>query len=50
MLSCRDLAEVMAERGLAVAYTTILRWVQRFATAAIVWLVRQVFLKKQTKR
>jgi transposase-like protein len=29
-LSYRDLVEMMAERGLAVAHTTILRWVQRF--------------------
>jgi transposase-like protein len=29
-LSLRDLVEMMAERGLAVAHTTIMRWVQRF--------------------
>jgi transposase-like protein len=29
-LSYRDLVEMMAERGLDVAHTTILRWVQRF--------------------
>lgn len=29
-LSYRDLAEMMAERGVAVSHTTILRWVQRF--------------------
>src|SRR6202140_4067516 len=29
-LSFRDLVEMMAERGLAVAHTTIMRWVQRF--------------------
>jgi transposase-like protein len=29
-LSSRDLVEIMAERGLAVSHTTILRWVQRF--------------------
>ena len=29
-LSFRDLVEIMAERGLAVAHTTIMRWVQRF--------------------
>ena len=28
-LSSRDLREMMAERGLAVSHTTILRWVQR---------------------
>lgn len=30
-LPYRDLAEMMAERGLSVAHTTILRWVQRYA-------------------
>src|SRR3954451_21922166 len=29
-LSYRDLAEMMAERQLDVAHTTILRWVQRY--------------------
>src|SRR5580698_8322455 len=29
-LSYRDLVEIMAERGLAVAPTTIMRWLQRF--------------------
>ena len=29
-LSCRDLAEKMAKRGVAFAYTAILHWVQRF--------------------
>ena len=29
-LSSRDLVEMMAERGLSVSHTTILRWVQRF--------------------
>jgi transposase-like protein len=29
-MSFRDLVEMMAERGLAVAHTTIMRWVQRF--------------------
>ena len=28
-LSYRDLVEMMAERGLPIAHTTILRWVQR---------------------
>jgi|ERR1700710_2244235 transposase-like protein len=28
-LSLRDLVEMMAERGLSLAHTTILRWVQR---------------------
>jgi transposase-like protein len=30
-LSLRDLVEMMSERGLHLAYTTILRWVQRYA-------------------
>jgi transposase-like protein len=30
-LSLRDLVEMMAERGLLLAHTTILRWVQRYA-------------------
>jgi transposase-like protein len=29
-LSLRDLVEMMAERGLPVAHTTIMRWVQRY--------------------
>jgi transposase-like protein len=29
-LSFRDLVEMMAERGLTPAHTTILRWVQRY--------------------
>ena len=29
-LSLRDLVEIMAERGLSLAHTTILRWVQPF--------------------
>jgi transposase-like protein len=29
-LSYRDLVEMMAERGVAVSHTTILRWVQRY--------------------
>jgi transposase-like protein len=32
-LSYRDLVEMMAERGLVVAHTTIMRWVQRFVPA-----------------
>jgi transposase-like protein len=32
-LSLRDLVEIMAERGLSVAHTTIVRWVQRYAPA-----------------
>ncbi len=30
-LSYRDLVEMMAERGLPMAHTTIMRWVQRYA-------------------
>ncbi len=30
-LSLRDLVEMMAERGLSLAHTTIMRWVQSFA-------------------
>jgi transposase-like protein len=30
-LSFRDLVEMMGERGLSVAHTTIMRWVQRYA-------------------
>ena len=29
-LSCRDLAQMMAERGIVLAHTTILRWVQHY--------------------
>ena len=30
-LSLRDLVEMMAERGLSLSHTTIMRWVQRYA-------------------
>ena len=30
-LSLRDLVEMMAERGLSLAHTTIMRWVWRYA-------------------
>ena len=30
-LSLRDLVEMMAERGLSMAHTTIMRWIQRYA-------------------
>ncbi len=30
-LSLQDLVEMMAERGLSMAHTTIMRWVQRYA-------------------
>jgi transposase-like protein len=29
-LSLRDLVEMMAERGLSLAHTTIMRWVQHY--------------------
>ena len=29
-LSLRDLVEMMSERGLSLAHTTIMRWVQRY--------------------
>ena len=32
-LSLRELVEMMAERGLSLAHTTIMRWVQHFAPA-----------------
>jgi transposase-like protein len=31
-LSSRDLVQMMAERGIALAHTTILRWVQRYVS------------------
>lgn len=34
-LSLRDLVEMMAERGLVLARTTIMRWVQRSRSAGI---------------
>ena len=30
-LSFRDLVEMMAERGIYLAHTTIMRWIQRYA-------------------
>jgi transposase-like protein len=30
-LSFRDLVEMMAERGLSLAHTTIMRWIQHYA-------------------
>jgi transposase-like protein len=56
-LSLRDLVEMMAERGLSLAHTTILRWVMRytpefvkrwnrFATSAgRSWRVDETYLK-----
>jgi putative transposase len=54
-LSLRDLVEMMAERGLAMAHTTIMRWVQHYTPefekrwhrhagappAACLWCTRQ---------
>jgi len=34
-LSLRDLVEMMAERGLQLAHTTILRWVRRYVPGFI---------------
>jgi transposase-like protein len=34
-LSLRDQVKIMAERGLSLAHTTILRWVQRYAPAFV---------------
>ena len=31
-LSFRDLVEMMAERGLSMAHTTIMRWVQHYTS------------------
>lgn len=31
-LSYRDLVEMMEERGLAIAHTTIMRWVHRYGS------------------
>jgi transposase-like protein len=40
-LSFRDLVEMMSERGLHLAHTTILRWVQRYAPEFIKrWMSR----------
>ncbi|WP_241021494.1 IS6 family transposase [Burkholderia sp. Ac-20353] len=56
-LSLRDLVEMMAERGLALAHTTILRWVRRYtpefvkrwnrfaAPAGRSWHVDETYLK-----
>jgi transposase-like protein len=56
-LSLRDLVEMMAERGLSLAHTTILRWVRRYtpefvkrwnrfaAPAGRSWRVDETYLK-----
>jgi transposase-like protein len=60
-LSLRDLVEMMAERGLELAHTTILRWVQRFVpefekrwnrfarTAGRSWRVDETYVKIRGK-
>jgi transposase-like protein len=56
-LSSRDMVEIMAERGLTMSHTTILRWVQRFvpefekrwnryaAGAGCAWRVDETYVK-----
>src|SRR5215510_12947314 len=34
-LSYRDMCDLMAERGVAVVHTTVLRWVQRFVPVSV---------------
>ena len=36
-LCLRDLVEMMAERGLRLAHTTIMRWVQRYVPSLKLW-------------
>ena len=36
-LSYRDLVEMMAERGVKVAHSTILRWVTRYVESHFAW-------------
>ena len=60
-LSLRDLVEMMAERGLSLAHTTILRWVRRFAPEFVKrwnrfcrstgqsWRVNETYLKLRGK-
>jgi transposase-like protein len=60
-LSLRDLVEMMAERGVALAHTTILRWVRRFAPEFVkrwnrfswptgqLWRVDETYLKIRGK-
>ncbi len=60
-LSLRDLVEMMAERGLSLAHTTILRWVRRFAPEFVkrwnrfgrptgqTWRVDETYLKLRGK-
>jgi transposase-like protein len=60
-LSLRDLVEMTAERGLAMAHTTIMRWVQRFVPefekrwnrfarkAGLSWRVDETYVKIRGK-
>jgi putative transposase len=60
-LSLRDLVEMMAERGLSIAHTTILRWVKRYTpefvkrwnrlatTAGQSWRVDETYVKIRGK-
>ena len=60
-LSFRDLVEMMAERGLSLAHTTILRWVRRYASEFVrrwnrfgrscgrSWRVDETFIKVRGK-
>ena len=60
-LSLRDLVEMMAERGLHRAHTTILRWVQRYvpefekrwnrfaSTSGRSWRVDETYLRVRGK-
>jgi transposase-like protein len=61
-LRYRDLAEMMAERGLSMAHTTIMRWVHHYAPeferrwngfarqARPSWRVDETYVKIRTKR
>ena len=40
-LSYRDLEEMMSERGLSVAHTTIMRWVHQYSSIYIYRKVRK---------
>jgi transposase-like protein len=60
-LSLRDLVEIMAERGLSLAHTTIMRWVKRFTpefvkrwdrfakAAGCSWRVDETYVKVRGK-
>ena len=51
-LSLRDLVEMMAERGLSLAHTTIMRWVQHYTLAPLMPLpsANRGVLTKHTSR